>query len=1167
MLELQHVRKSYTTGTFTQVALDDVSLSFRDNEFVSILGPSGSGKTTMLNVIGGLDHFDSGDLLIDGVSTREYKDRDWDAYRNNRIGFVFQSYNLIPHQTILANVELALTLSGVSAAERDARARKALEDVGLGEHVDKRPSQLSGGQMQRVAIARALINDPEILLADEPTGALDSTTSVQVMNLLREVAADRLVIMVTHNPELAHEYSTRIVELADGRIRKDSDPFVPNTAEMRDAKPVRRTSMSFLTALSLSFNNLMTKKGRTLMTAFAGSIGIIGIAAILALANGVNAYIQEVEEDTLSVYPLQIMSSGFDMTSMLVDMQGDMEEGESGQAAAEQTSSGSAAQASSSGSADFQKATVKETPMVNRMFGSVGKNDLQALKKYLDEDGGGVSRYVQDIEYKYGVVPQIYLEKGSGDVQKVNPDSSFAALGFGGSSSALMSSSSAFSTNVFEEMPEDLSLLEDQFDVKAGRWPSQADELVLVLSRRGTISDFMSYAMGLRDHDELDKMVQRVADQESVQAPTDKKTYSYDELMAKKFKVVPAASLYVHDDEFGVWTDKSNDDAFVRSLVKKARELKIVGIVQPKEGVDATTINMGIYYTPGLITWLMEQASGAKIVKDQLANPSINVISGKSFENEKKQRGKDLDMSSLFSFDESKLANAFAFDTDALDLSGMDFSGLGDSLDLGSMDLSNMDIPQIDMSQMDMSNLSGIQFDMSKVDLSGVDVGSLMGADLTSALAPYVANIDAAKLLDGVTPTIDQSKMQPAIAQVMGGLPAYLAEQKVNITDQAAVSAAVAAYFAQPAIASALMQSMAGAVTFDDAARAQIAANLRKQMGETKLTDEEQKQLDAATQKVVAQLADQVSDQMADQIGDQLQQQISTAMSETFGGAMQTYLSDVMSAVMVQLGEALQAEIGQSMADGMEQMMSNFASAMKVDESAFAEAFSVNKNQQELSELMMAMLTTERTSYDNNLVKLGYADQKKPSEIDIYPINFDSKAQVISILDAYNNDQKSKGDDDKVITYTDIVGALMTSVTEIVNMISTVLIAFVAISLIVSSIMIGVITYISVLERKKEIGILRSIGASKRDVSRVFNAETVIEGFVSGVMGVGITALGCIPANIIVKDIFDVVDVARLPLSAALILIGVSIFLSFVAGVIPSRKAAKADPVEALRSE
>ena len=1169
MLELQHVRKSYTTGSFTQVALDDVNLSFRDNEFVSILGPSGSGKTTMLNVIGGLDHFDDGDLLIDGVSTREYKDRDWDAYRNNRIGFVFQSYNLIPHQTILANVELALTLSGVSAAERDARARKALEDVGLGEHVDKRPSQLSGGQMQRVAIARALINDPEILLADEPTGALDSTTSVQVMNLLREVAADRLVIMVTHNPELAHEYSTRIVELADGRIRKDSNPFVPNEADMRDAKPVRRTSMSFLTALSLSFNNLMTKKGRTLMTAFAGSIGIIGIAAILALANGVNAYIQEVEEDTLSVYPLQIMSSGFDMTSMLVDMQGDSKEDESGKSSTGQGSASQAStvQASSSSAGDSQKNLVKESPMVNRMFGSVGKNDLQALKKYLDEDGGGVSRYVQDIEYKYGVVPQIYMQKGSGGVQKVNPDSSFSALGFGGSSSALMSSSSAFSTNVFDEMPSDLSLLEDQFDVKTGTWPHKADELVLVLSRRGTISDFMSYAMGLRDHDELDKMVQRLADQESVQAPTDKRSYTYEELMSKKFRVVPAASLYVRDDEFGVWTDKSNDDDFVRGLVAKGRELKIVGIVQPKEDVDATTINMGIYYTPELTKWLMEQAAASKIVHDQLANPSINVISGKSFENEKKQRGKDLDMSSLFSFDESKLANAFAFDTDALDLSGMDFSGLGDSLDLGAMDFSNMDVPQIDLSQMDMSNLSGVQFDLSKVDLSGVDVSSLMSAELTSALTPYVANIDAAKLLDGVTPTVDQSKVQPAIASAMSGLPAYLAQNKVNITDQAAVSAAVAAYFAQPSVASTLMSSMAGAVTFDDAARAQIAANLRKQMGETKLTEEEQKQLDAATQKVVAQLADQVSDQLADQIGDQLQQQISAAMAETFSGALQTYLSDVMGAVMVQLGEALQAQIGETMAEGMEQMMSNFASAMKVDENAFAEAFSMNKDQQELSELMMAMLTTERTSYDNNLVKLGYADEKKPSEIDIYPVNFDSKAQVISILDAYNNEQKSKGDDDKVITYTDIVGALMTSVTEIVNMISTVLIAFVAISLVVSSIMIGVITYISVLERKKEIGILRSIGASKRDVSRVFNAETVIEGFVSGVMGVGITALGCIPANIIVRDMFDVVDVARLPISAALILIGVSIFLSFVAGVIPSRKAAKADPVEALRSE
>ena len=432
MLQLEHIRKSYTTNSFTQVALDDVCVAFRDNEFVSILGPSGSGKTTLLNVIGGLDHFDSGDLLIDGISTREYRDRDWDAYRNNRIGFVFQSYNLIPHQTILANVELALTLSGVSAAERRERARKALEDVGLGEHVDKRPSQLSGGQMQRVAIARALINDPEILLADEPTGALDSHTSVQVMDLLRTVAADRLVIMVTHNPDLAHQYSTRIVELTDGRICADSDPFLPGADDLRDAKPARRTSMSFLTALSLSFNNLMTKKGRTLMTAFAGSIGIIGIAAILALANGVNAYIHEVEEDTLSVYPLQIMSSGFDMTSMIVDVESETE------VAIETQKSGE------------EKGTVRETRMVTNMFSRVGKNDLASLKEYLDANGGGINSYVQDIEYLYGVVPYIYDLTDEGKVRQVNPDTAFNALGFGNSSSSLMASSSSFSTNVFD---------------------------------------------------------------------------------------------------------------------------------------------------------------------------------------------------------------------------------------------------------------------------------------------------------------------------------------------------------------------------------------------------------------------------------------------------------------------------------------------------------------------------------------------------------------------------------------------------------------------------------------------------------------------------------------------------------------------------------------------
>ncbi|MBR3225185.1 MAG: ATP-binding cassette domain-containing protein [Atopobiaceae bacterium] len=1157
MLQLEHVCKSYTTGTFTQVALDDVSLAFRDNEFVSILGPSGSGKTTLLNVIGGLDHFDGGDLLIDGISTREYKDRDWDAYRNNRIGFVFQSYNLIPHQTILANVELALTLSGVNPTERRERARAALEDVGLGEHVDKRPSQLSGGQMQRVAIARALINDPEILLADEPTGALDSQTSVQVMNLLREVADDRLVIMVTHNPELAREYSTRIVELADGRIRSDSNAFVPTESDLRDAKPARRTSMSFLTALSLSFNNLMTKKGRTLMTAFAGSIGIIGIAAILALANGVNAYIQEVEEDTLSAYPLQIMSSGFDMTSLMVDMQGDQATAAEGEN--QQTNKG--------------QGTVSERRMVGKMFGSVGKNDLASLKEFLDGNGSNINSHVQDIEYKYAVVPQIFLQK-DGKTQQINPDKTFAAFGIGNSSSSLVSSSRAFSTNVFSQLPKNLDLLYGQFDIKAGRWPKGRDELVIVLSRNGNIIDFVSYAMGLRDHDELQDMVQKLSEQKDFEVPDDERTYTYEQLMEPTFKVVPAASMYKYEPEYKVWTSKADDDAFMKDLLAKAQQLHIVGVLQPKEDVEATTISQGIYYTPELTHWLMEQAADSKIVQDQLANPSINVISGKSFDAEAKNRGNDFDMSKLFTIDESKITNAFKMDLDALDLSNLDLS----SMDFSGLDLSGVSMPSTPMPEMDFSGLqtadfSNIEFDMSKVDLSGVDVNKLLTPEVMKSLTPYMNNIDTAQLMDGVTPTIDQAKLQGAIAQAMAGLPQYIQSKHINPMDGDALSAAMAEYMAQPQVSAQLLQGLSGAVSFDQANREKMAANLRKQMqaADQKLTDEERASINAATEQVASQLAGQVADQLADQLADQIQARLSAVLATGLTSMLQTYMGEVMGTYMAQMSETLSAQMADAMGAGMqsamENLMSNMGDAFSIDEQAFAEAFTFNMSEKELGELMVTLMSTERTSYDNNIAKLGYADEKKPSEIDIYPINFESKSKVTAILDGYNDKQRAEGNDDKVITYTDIVGALMSSVTEIVNMISYVLIAFVAISLVVSSIMIGVITYISVLERKKEIGILRSIGASKRDVSRVFNAETVIEGLVSGVMGVGITALGCIPANIIVEQNFDVVQVARLPIGAALILIGVSVFLSFIAGLLPSRKAAKADPVEALRSE
>ena len=682
MLQLRNIRKAYTTGSFTQTALDDVSISFRDSEFVAILGPSGSGKTTLLNIIGGLDHYDTGDLVIDGISTKEYKDRDWDTFRNNRIGFVFQAYNLIPHQTILANVELALTLSGVSRAERRARALDALRKVGLSDHVDKKPSQLSGGQMQRVAIARALINDPEILLADEPTGALDSKTSVQIMDLLTEIANDRLVIMVTHNPELAEQYATRIVNLADGVIRSDSNPFDPAPEDMRASKKqVRRTSMSFLTALSLSWNNLLTKKGRTLMTAFAGSIGIIGIAAILSLANGVNSYIANVEEETLSEYPLSIEDQGFDMTSLMtMGMSMGGQGGSSGSSSGGDSNGGGETESSSSG--DATGGTVSESKMVTGMFGSIGSNDLASLKEYLDTGDSGIDQYVNSIEYGYNITPQLFSSDTEDGARQVNPDKSFSSIGLGSATSTNGIMSSMMSTNIFYEMPSDPDLYQDQYDVMAGTWPQNYNDIVLVLTPNGKVSDFMLYAMGLRDHSELDDMVRAFANEEEVSAPDDYMTLTYDQLMDVTFKLVAATDYYQYDSDYHVWKNKSDDADYMREVVNSSEDVHICGIVKPKAGAKIASLQTGFYYTSDMVNHIIDKAADSQIVKDQLADSATNVFTGKSFVEEADAEDSSFDMSSLFTIDGNKLQAAFHVDSDALsvDMSSLDLSGAASDL-------------------------------------------------------------------------------------------------------------------------------------------------------------------------------------------------------------------------------------------------------------------------------------------------------------------------------------------------------------------------------------------------------------------------------------------------------------------------------------------------------
>ena len=675
MLDLRDICKRYVTQSFTQVALDSVSLSFRDNEFVAILGPSGSGKTTMLNVIGGLDHFDSGDLLIDGISTKDFNDRDWDAYRNNRIGFVFQSYNLIPHQSILENVELALTLTGVGHAERRQRARKALEAVGLGEHVDKRPSQLSGGQMQRVAIARALINDPEIVLADEPTGALDSTTSVQVMDLLKDVARDRLVIMVTHNPELAYKYATRIVNLADGKVTDDSDPFDAAEAARREAKPTRKTSMSFVTALGLSARNLMTKKGRTAMTAFAGSIGIIGIAAILALSNGVNDYIKKVEEDTLSSYPLTISKQDYDLSSMM-----------GGHGATDDEVSEGEDSSDATGGKDKGTDKIPVVTAVKDMFASVKSNDMTSFKAWLDAGGDGIDKEVNAIQYGYGVSPVVY-RAGKGDEKPVRlvPNAMTEAMS-GGASSAATVSMDSMGTSVFNEMIDDQSLLDSQYDVVAGHWPTSANEAVMVLSSRGTVGDYTLYSIGALDIDEFNDLVNSAMTADGrVETPKAGTDFTYDDALSTTFKVLSPSDAYRKNEETGMWTDMSGDADFMAAKVVDGIDVRIVGVVRPNEAANASALSPGIAYTHALTRQLMERAADLQIVQEQLAHPETDVFTGKSFDELQGEAKQSVELGSMFSVDEAALKSAFSLDSSAL-------SGAAGGIDLSGIDLSGLDL-------------------------------------------------------------------------------------------------------------------------------------------------------------------------------------------------------------------------------------------------------------------------------------------------------------------------------------------------------------------------------------------------------------------------------------------------------------------------------------------
>ena len=1137
MLELKEIIKAYQTANLVQVALNKVSVAFRDNEFVAVLGQSGSGKTTMLNVIGGLDRFQSGDLVIDGISTKDYKARDWDAYRNNRIGFVFQAYNLIPHQSVLANVELALTLSGVSRSERRKRALDALTRVGLAEHVHKKPSQMSGGQMQRVAIARALINDPEILLADEPTGALDSKTSVQVMDLLRDVARDRLVIMVTHNPELAHQYATRIVELADGSIVADSDPFVPAAEERREAKPARRTSMGFLTALSLSANNLMTKKGRTLMTSFAGSIGIIGIAAILALANGTNAYIARTEEETLGSYPLTIQKTGVDMTAAL---------------------SVSASDSAKAKTAPDGKVGVSDMRTFADTIRDAKTNDLASLKVFLDNNGGGIETMTNAIEYDYDVIPQIYQSDTSKTTVQVSPDQSMKQMEAGFGSGAF---SSMMVTNPFYQMPATTSLYTSAYTVVAGNWPTGANQVVLVLDEDGNIPNLFEYTLGLKDHKEFDDLMRQYYQgvlggkpQSGAQSgTTNDATYDYSTILGTTFRRINAFDKYTWDDTYKVWTDRSSDADYMKKLVDGGQELTIAGIVKPNSDKGGA-LRQGIAYTPALTYQMIEEATASPIVKAQRAKPDVDVFTGKTFkelaDNQQSQSG-GFDMSSLFTVDESKLSAAFQIDPSKLqmDLSGMDFSGL----DLSGMDFSGLDMSGLDLSSIDLSALSaqpGMQSGMQSgmaFDLSSLDLGEL-SKDL-----PQLANVDfqtiiRSALADGAVKEGAADYLSTQASQIAQGFQEYAQKQieEGGTTDFATLASS---YFSQPEV----MEQLRAAVSSDQVVDAdKLAANLTKALGN-----------DPALAQIGTDVSTQVMNAISAQIAAQLGTTLTQGVSAVIGQVMQEAMTNAMTSMMTQLSDA----IGQQMNTVMTQFATNMSSAFSMDPNAFAEAFQSNVDEKSLAALMATMFSTNVPTLETNLRTLGWADIASPSNISIYPRSFADKDKVKDVLDTYNKDNEVAGATDKVITYSDVMGTLMSSVTKIVDIISWLLIAFVSISLVVSSIMIAIITYISVLERRKEIGILRSIGASKSDVSRVFNAETVIEGFLAGAIGVGVTYGLCAIANGIAYSSFNVENIAQLSPFTALTLVAVSVGLTVIAGIIPAARASRQDPVEALRSE
>lgn len=1164
MLQIQHIKKKYVTGELTQTALDDVSLTFREHELVAILGPSGSGKSTLLNVIGGLDHYDSGDLIIDGISTKQYTDRDWDSYRNHTVGFIFQSYNLIPHQNVLSNVELALTISGVPGGERKKRAVEALQNVGLGSQLHKKPNQMSGGQMQRVAIARALVNDPRILLADEPTGALDSETSIQVMELLKEVAKDRLVVMVTHNPELAQQYASRIVRVKDGKILDDSNPFCPDNRQSPppEHKNMGRSSMSFRSALTLSFQNLWTKKARTLLTSFAGSIGIIGIALILSLSTGFQSYVDSIQRDTLASYPLNIQSESADMSAMMMSMMMPDASGE-----------------------DLPQDTAVESPMLSKMFAHIGSNDLSALKNYLEENEEVLSEMVDNIQYSYGIRPRIYTGAAEAP-QQVNPATLFKKITGNDGISAMMDS------DAFQELIDDQEMLDSQYDVVRGRWPQQYDELVFVLPRGGKIPDQIAYTLGLKDMARLDEMLQLMGEGKEI-PPETPMQWSYDTLMDLRFRWVSQPDLYHYNEEFQIWEDLSDDADYLAQAFEKGTELRVVGIITPKEG-SSGILYPGIGYHHSLTDYIIETAANSQIVKDQLENPDVDVFSGVPFDSDERNLP---DFSSLISIDSNAITSSFG-----MKLSEDDF-----------VDLMKTCLDTITQATNVDTSAAQREFMLTLEDLSQqmlVQYLDANGGTATITLSDAVPMVDeflAGDYASGQLGSLSRIYRLPKEAFVNVYRPLIVGMVTGYISREIAGQSAAPAFVSH---ASAPLTDLPLEESMENAEPLPVMPDNSEPIPEP--LPEPLPELPDNTENVptpepipepepsvepspvpdpseeTEPTAPDVTEAPPEQPEppDTTEPQIPdfpvspddftvTLTYDQISGMVASLMDDpmVQKSGQIMARKMTEANAMQSLLDslsGFDQIFTQFIQdSFYVDTGRLANAFQFNMDEEKLQRVFETVVGGgQARTLSSNLRKLDYADLDCPSYMSIYMKDFDGKEAFLNFLDDYNRDMEESGHEEQVIQYTDMTGQMMDSVRIIIKSVSYVLIAFVAVSLIVSSIMIGIITYISVMERTKEIGVLRAMGASKHNISQVFNAETFIIGLCSGVLGIGISLALLIPGNRLIHHFTGNLQiVARLPMAGALILIVLSMLLTLLGGLIPAMQAAKKDPVIALRSE